>query len=134
MFPHASPRLVVQIGFLALFAGIVIMISALEVGAGPQIVTWPMLLAGLGIGALASQLGSVTVSSVPDEQSGEVGGKAGVSPQTANAILKENEKARVDGLRASLSLLAIIALIALFTSRRMPTRQPSGALTNEPPA
>ena len=33
-----------------------------------------MLLAGLGIGALASQLGSVTVSSVPDEQSGEVGG------------------------------------------------------------
>ena len=36
--------------------------------------TWPMLLAGLGIGALASQLGSVTVSSVPDEQSGEVGG------------------------------------------------------------
>src|SRR5207344_2486764 len=27
-----------------------------------------------GIGALASQLGSVTVSSVPDEQSGEVGG------------------------------------------------------------
>ena len=33
-----------------------------------------MLLAGLGIGALASQLGSITVSSVPDEQSGEVGG------------------------------------------------------------
>jgi hypothetical protein len=32
-----------------------------------------MLLAGLGIGALASQLGSVTVSAVPDEQSGEVG-------------------------------------------------------------
>jgi hypothetical protein len=33
-----------------------------------------MLLVGLGIGALASQLGSVTVSSVPDEQAGEVGG------------------------------------------------------------
>jgi hypothetical protein len=31
-----------------------------------------MLLAGLGVGALASQLGSVTVSAVPDEQSGEV--------------------------------------------------------------
>ncbi len=40
----------------------------------PRSSTWPMLLAGLGIGALASQLGSVTVSSVPDEQSGEVGG------------------------------------------------------------
>jgi hypothetical protein len=33
-----------------------------------------LLLAGLGVGALASQLGSVTVSSVPDEESGEVGG------------------------------------------------------------
>ena len=74
VFPNASPRRVVQIGFLALFAGIVVMVAALEVGAGPEIVTWPMLLAGLGIGALASQLGSVTVSSVPDEQSGEVGG------------------------------------------------------------
>ena len=33
-----------------------------------------MLLAGLGVGALASQLGAVTVSAVPDEQGGEVGG------------------------------------------------------------
>ena len=63
-----------QIGFLCLFAGIVVMLAALDAGAGPEIVTWPMLLAGLGIGALASQLGAVTVSSVPDEQSGEVGG------------------------------------------------------------
>ena len=74
VFPHASPRRVVQVGFLALFAGIVVMVAALDEGAGPEIVTWPMLLAGLGIGALASQLGSVTVSAVPDEQSGEVGG------------------------------------------------------------
>ena len=74
VFPNASPRRVVQVGFLALFAGIVVMVAALDAGAGPEIVTWPMLLAGLGIGALASQLGSVTVSSVPDEQSGEVGG------------------------------------------------------------
>lgn len=67
-FPDASPRRVVQIGFLALFAGIVIMVAALDAGAGPEIVTWPMLLAGLGVGALASQLGSVTVSAVPDSQ------------------------------------------------------------------
>jgi hypothetical protein len=33
-----------------------------------------MLLIGLGIGALASQLGAVTVSAVPDEESPEVGG------------------------------------------------------------
>ena len=34
----------------------------------------PLLLIGLGIGALASQLGAVTVSAVPDDQAPEVGG------------------------------------------------------------
>jgi hypothetical protein len=34
----------------------------------------PMLLVGLGIGALASQLGAVTVSAVSDDESPEVGG------------------------------------------------------------
>ena len=74
LFPNASPRLVVRAGFLAMFAGIAVMVVLLDISAGPEIVTWPMLLAGLGIGALASQLGAVTVSSVPDERSGEVGG------------------------------------------------------------
>jgi MFS family permease len=74
LFPDASPRRIVRIGFLALFAGLVILIAALQSGAGAGVTTWPMLLAGLGIGSLASQLGSITVSSVSDEQSGEVGG------------------------------------------------------------
>jgi MFS family permease len=73
-FPNASPRRVVQVGFLALFVGLVVLVAALDAGAGPEAVTVPLLLAGLGIGALASQLGAVTVSAVPDEQSGEVGG------------------------------------------------------------
>jgi MFS family permease len=73
-FPHASPRRVVRIGFLTLFAALVILIAGLQQGAGAGVTTWPMLLAGLGIGALASQLGAVTVSAVSDEQSGEVGG------------------------------------------------------------
>lgn len=200
VFPDASPRRVVQVGFLALFAGIVIMVAALDAGAGPEIVTWPMLLAGLGVGALASQLGSVTVSSVPDEQSGEVGGiqntmtnlgasigtalagavliaalttsflagvqnnpdvpkdvtaraqvelaggipfisdkdlqaaldKAGVPAKTADAIVTENANARIAGLRSSLSLLAIIALTAMFTTRRIPARQPSTSSDSEP--
>ena len=74
LWPNASPRRVAQLGFGALFLGIVVMLGALDAGAGPEIVTWPMLLAGLGVGALASQLGAVTVGSVPDEQTGEVGG------------------------------------------------------------
>jgi hypothetical protein len=199
VFPHASPRRVVQLGFLALFAGIVVMLALLDVGAGPEIITWPMLLAGLGVGALASQLGSVTVSAVPDEQSGEVGGvqntvtslgasigtalagavlisalttsffagiehnpavphdvaakaqvelaggvpflsdkdlktqldKAGVPPKTADVIVTENASARIDGLRSSLSLLAIIALIALFATRRIPAQQPTGSPASE---
>ena len=171
------------------------MVAALDAGAGPEIVTWPMLLAGLGIGALASQLGAVTVSSVPDEQSSEVGGlqntgtnlgasigtalagavlistlttsfltgieenpdvpaevtatatvelsagvpfvsdadleaaldEAGVPAATADAIVDENTTARIDALRASLSVLAVIAVFALFFSRRLPVRQPASS-------
>jgi MFS family permease len=199
VFPNASPRRVVAIGFIALFAGIVILVAALDSGAGPEIITWPMLLAGLGVGALASQLGSVTVSSVPDEQSGEVGGiqntvtnlgasigtalagavlisaltssflvgvqnnpaipkdlaskaqvelssgipfisdedlqtqldKAGLPPKTADAIVTENANARIAGLRSALSLLAAVALIALFFSRRIPAEQPSAHPAND---
>jgi MFS family permease len=74
VWPTASPRLVVRAGFALLFASIVSMVAALEAGAGPEIVTVPMLLAGLGVGALASQLGAVTVGAVDDSRTGEVGG------------------------------------------------------------
>jgi hypothetical protein len=151
-----------------------------------------------GIGALASQLGSVTVSAVPDEQTAEVGGlqntitflgasigtalagavlisglttsfltgiqdnpeipqnlssqaqvdlagvpfipddqlasalaKGGVTGATAQAIIDENESARLDGLRASLSVLGVLALLAMFFSNGMPTRQPGAK--PEPP-
>ncbi len=193
VFPTASPRRVVQVGIIALLAGLVVMVAGLEAGAGPEIVTWPMLLAGLGIGALASQLGAITVSSVPDEQAGEVGGlqntvtnlgasigtalagavlvstlttsfltgiqdnpavpaeissaattqlaggvpflsdadlrvaldQAAVPPAEAAAIVDENADARLVGLRAALSVMALIAIVALFFTRRIPQRQPA---------
>jgi hypothetical protein len=193
VFPTASPRRVVQVGIIALLAGIVVMVAGLEAGAGPEIVTWPMLLAGLGIGALASQLGAITVSSVPDEQAGEVGGlqntvtnlgasigtalagavlvstlttsfltgiqenpavpveissaattqladgvpflsdadlrialdNTAVPPAEAEAIVDENADARLAGLRAALSVMALIAIVALFFTRRIPRRQPA---------
>jgi len=74
LFGSASPRLVVRSGLLSLFAGTVVLLGALTPDAGAEIVLVPLLLIGLGIGALASQLGSVTVSAVPDDQSSEVGG------------------------------------------------------------
>jgi hypothetical protein len=73
-FPKASPRRVVEVGLVGIVIGIVVLFSALDVGAGAEIVTVPLLLIGLGMGALASQLGSVTVSAVPDDQSPAVGG------------------------------------------------------------
>jgi MFS family permease len=190
-FPDASPRRVVQLGFLGLLAGIASLAGAIEIGSGPDVVGLPMLLAGLGIGALASQLGAVTVSAVPDEQSAEVGGlqntvtnlgasigtalagavlisalttsfftglatnpdvpedvsaaaevrlaagvpfvsdadleaalaDSGLDHETAEAIAEENAEARVDGLQSALVLLALVAVLALFSTRGIPRAQ-----------
>ncbi|MEU5150819.1 MFS transporter [Streptomyces yangpuensis] len=72
--PHVSPRRVVRLGTLALLVGAVVLLGALDVDAGAEVVTVPLLLIGFGMGALASQLGAVTVSAVPQAQSAEVGG------------------------------------------------------------
>ena len=57
-----------------MLAGTVVLVAGLDPGANAGIVLIPMALVGLGIGALASQLGAVTVSAMPDSQSAEVGG------------------------------------------------------------
>jgi EmrB/QacA subfamily drug resistance transporter len=74
VFPTVSPRLIVRSGLLSLFAGTVVLMALLDVNSGPEVVLVPLLLIGLGVGALASQLGAVTVSAVPDDQASEVGG------------------------------------------------------------
>ena len=63
-----------RLALLAMLAGTVVLLAAIDEDASAEIVTLPLLLLGLGIGGLASQLGSVTVSAVPDELSPEVGG------------------------------------------------------------
>ncbi len=198
--PAVSPRLVVRSGLLALLAGVLSLLVAMDVDAGAEIVTVPLLLAGLGIGALASQLGSVTVSAVPDDQSTEVGGlqntatnlgaslgtalagsvmiailtasfitgieqnpavpsqvsaraevelaggipfvsdaalegalhDAGVSEATTTAVVDENGKARLDGLQAALACMALMALLALFFSGRIPEEQPGAPRGDRP--
>ena len=79
--PAASPRRIVELGLLAALIGIVVLFTAMDVDATARIVTVPLILIGLGMGALASQLGSVTVSAVPDEQSPEVGGLQNTASQ-----------------------------------------------------
>ena len=54
--------------------------------------------------------------------------EAGASQELAQAVLDENEQARLDGLRIALAVLALIALIALFFSTRIPTDQPGSTL------
>ena len=104
-FPTASPRRVVGVGFIAVLIGIVVLISAMDVGASASIVTVPLLVIGLGLGALASQLGAVTVSAVPDEQSPEVGGLQNTASQFGASL----------GTALSGSIL-IAALTASFLS------------------
>jgi hypothetical protein len=196
-FPSASPRRVVEVSLVAAVVGIVALFSAMDVEASAEIVTVPLMLIGLAMGGLASQLGSVTVSAVSDDESPEVGGlqntatqfgaslgtalagsvliaslttsfltgiadnpdvpnevvsqanvqlasgvpfisdadleaalqDAGVDASTTKAIVDENEQARVDGLRSALALLALIGVIALFFTKRIPTHQPGAAAT-----
>jgi MFS family permease len=72
--PRVAPRLIVRCGLLAMLAGTLVLIGGLSPGADAGIVAIPMLLMGFGIGALASQLGAITVSAVSDNDSAEVGG------------------------------------------------------------
>jgi MFS family permease len=72
--PDANPRRVVRLSLVAMLAGTVVLLAGIDEDASAEIVTVPLLLLGLGVGGLASQLGSVTVSAVPDELSPEVGG------------------------------------------------------------
>jgi len=74
LWPNASPRRVVRSGLFLLLAATVLLIGVIDPPATASVVTIPLILVGLGIGALASQLGAVTVSSVPDSESATVGG------------------------------------------------------------
>ena len=194
VWPHASPRLVGRVGLLLMFLGILLLITRIDVDSTATAVSWPLVLVGLGIGSLSSQLGAVTVSSLPDEQSGEVGGlqntatnlgaslgtalagsiliaaltaslvsaiqdnpqipadvksqatvqlapgvpflsdaslekalaDAGVPANTATEAIAANRDARIAGLDAALAALALIALLSLSFTGRLPNTQATG--------
>jgi MFS family permease len=81
LFPTTSPRRIVTIGFVAVLVGVVALLGGMDADATAGIVTVPMLVIGLGLGALASQLGSVTVSAAPEELAPEVGGLQNTASQ-----------------------------------------------------
>ena len=74
VWPKANPRRVVRVGLLLMIVGIAFLVAGMDPGADAGVTTIPMVLMGLGLGALASQLGAVTVSAVADKDTAEVGG------------------------------------------------------------
>jgi EmrB/QacA subfamily drug resistance transporter len=74
LLPNASPRRVVFAGLVLMLAASLLLAARLEDGADASITTLPFLLMGAGMGAMASQLGNVIVSSAPVERGSEVGG------------------------------------------------------------
>ena len=53
--------------------------------------------------------------------------EAGVTSATTDAAVDAYREARLDGLRAALSILALLAIVALFLAQRIPTTQPAAA-------
>ena len=199
LWPRVSPRRVVRIGVFLMLFGILTLLWGIDVDATAAVVSVPLAFLGLGMGSLASQLGSVTVSAVPDERSGEVGGlqntatnlgaslgtalagsmliavltgsliagiqtndqvpasvqqqagvelasgvpflsdtqlsaamlEAGASQEVTDAVVEENQQARIQGLDAALGVLALLAVASLIFTSRMPEVQPGSASKEE---
>ena len=74
VWPKANPRRVVRLGLLLLLIGVGFLVGGMDPDADASVMTIPMVLMGLGLGALASQLGAVTVSAVDESHTAEVGG------------------------------------------------------------
>lgn len=74
LWPKANPRRVVRIGLLLVLVGVGFLVTGMDPDADATVMNIPLILMGLGLGALASQLGAVTVSAVSEKETPEVGG------------------------------------------------------------
>lgn len=76
---QVSPRLIVRVGLLILFAGLLGTMAAV----GPQLSGAPFALSlagvGIGVGLIVSQLGNVVMSSVGEDRVSEAGGIQGTA-------------------------------------------------------
>jgi hypothetical protein len=49
---------------------------------------------------------------------------AHVAPRASDAALSAYQEARINGLRSALAILGAMAIVSLFFTRRIPTKQP----------
>ena len=60
--------------------------------------------------------------------------EAGVSAEVTEAVVAENQEARVAALDAAIALLAVLALVSLFFTGNIPTVQPGATAEGGAPA
>ena len=116
LLPNASPRRVVQVGLLVTLAATLLLAWRFEDGADASITVLPFLLMGVGMGALASQLGNVIVSAVSVERSGEAGGLQYTAQNLGSSLGTALVGAVVIGSLGSLALKGVEDSTALAAS------------------
>lgn len=72
-----SARQIVRVGQMSLVFGSLLVLGAINPEIKGFLFAAGMVVLGMGLGLLASQIGNVTMSSVPESQSSEVGGLQG---------------------------------------------------------
>jgi MFS family permease len=81
-----SPRVVAQIGLVAVSIGAVVMLATLDVRLNDTGFKVALALAGAGAGLLASQLGNIIMSAVAPTQTSEAGGLQGTAQNLGSSL------------------------------------------------
>lgn len=149
-----SPKRVAQLGLVGLAIGAVVLVGTIDYELARVEFAVGLAIFGVGAGLLASQLGNVIMSSVEPSMTNEAGGlqgtaqnlgssfgtaligaillsglasatAAGLSPAEAEAVASDYAAAQLVGLRDALGAVALVAVLRLWFTRRLPTGDPA---------
>lgn len=81
-----SPKQIVRFGQYALVVGSVLLLTAMDVNLSSVNFALSMFIIGIGLGLLASQLGSVNMSAVDESGTSEVGGLQGSAQNLGSSL------------------------------------------------
>ena len=86
MAARRSPRIVAQVGLVAVSVGALVMLGTIDVKLNDPGFKIALALIGAGAGLLASQLGNVIMSSVAPTQTSEAGGLQGTAQNLGSSL------------------------------------------------